>query len=375
MTRDARPAARATRAIPSAPCRSVRGSPRSCRSSGSILVLVLTLNLLGVNLSDRWWRRARGPDGGNGGTVEPTAGPVRRRPARNRRRPSRARSCTPSRGDIWIQTGDKVRQLTTTGQDSMPSWSPGRHDRLLHPDDRGDGPVAVQGNDRHYQMTVPNIMSIAGRRHGPGRTGCGPGKFKKNGKTWFYWMREPVMSPNGKTFALVSDAPDPTQVGRRPPVLDAGHGQVEHPGRHRDRAPRPPGSRPGVPTARCSSMFATAATAPRATPSHLSLGPGQEDLVAGHRSGLPRAVVLARTGATSRRPGPTPSGRTSSSSTRLAVARCCASRTDGASWAPVWSPRRRRDRVLPHRGPDRGPADGRPRRHRARTGRSRRSRP
>jgi hypothetical protein len=37
------------------------------------------------------------------------------------------------------------------------------------------------------------------------------GKFKKAGRTWFFWMRQPVMSPNGKTFALVSDAPDPTK--------------------------------------------------------------------------------------------------------------------------------------------------------------------
>ncbi len=113
-------------------------------------------------------------------------------------------------GNIWIQTGDTVRELTNAGTDSMPSWSPdGKTVYFIRTTDEL-GLWPAQGNDRRYQMTVPNLMSIPADGSGKAKR-LRSGKFKKNGRTWFYWMRQPVMSPNGKTFALVSDAPDPTK--------------------------------------------------------------------------------------------------------------------------------------------------------------------
>jgi Tol biopolymer transport system component len=36
------------------------------------------------------------------------------------------------------------------------------------------------------------------------------GKVTKNGRTWHAWIREPVLSPDGRTLAMVSDRPDPS---------------------------------------------------------------------------------------------------------------------------------------------------------------------
>ena len=45
-------------------------------------------------------------------------------------------------GNIWVQTGKDAKQLTTGGDDSMPSWSPDGTVHLLHPDDRRHRPLA-----------------------------------------------------------------------------------------------------------------------------------------------------------------------------------------------------------------------------------------
>ena len=37
------------------------------------------------------------------------------------------------------------------------------------------------------------------------------GKVSKNGWSWQSWIREPVLSPDGKTLAMVSDRPDPSR--------------------------------------------------------------------------------------------------------------------------------------------------------------------
>ncbi len=174
---------------------------------GLVVVFAVTLSLLGVNLAI-----GSGPakPGGNGnGTVDRTPAPsgvVLPEP----------QAAFPGSivyaksGDIWIQTGDTVRQLTNTGLDSMPSWSPDGSTVYFIRTTEQLGFWPAQGKDRQYLLTVPDIMSIPADGNGKAEL-LRTGKFKKSGKTWFFWMRQPVMSPNGKTFALVSDSPDPTR--------------------------------------------------------------------------------------------------------------------------------------------------------------------
>lgn len=174
---------------------------------GLVVVLLVSLSLLGVDLRI----------GGGGNPVVPgNGGTVNRTPAPSNVVLPEPEAAFPGSivyakaGNIWIQTGDDVRELTDTGRDSMPSWSPDGKTIYFIRTTIEMGVWPSQGQDRRYEMTVPNLMAVAADGSAtPERLRSG--KFKKNGKTWFYWMRQPVLSPNGKTFALVSDGPDPTK--------------------------------------------------------------------------------------------------------------------------------------------------------------------
>lgn len=122
-------------------------------------------------------------------------------------------------GNIWVQTGKDARQLTNSSCepgatpkvcDSMPSWSPdGTQVYFIRTtDDIGLWPS--QGSDRRYAMTVPAVVRVKADGSAPAERVLA-GAISKNGKSWFSWIRQPVLSPDGKTLAIVSDRPDPTQ--------------------------------------------------------------------------------------------------------------------------------------------------------------------
>jgi dipeptidyl aminopeptidase/acylaminoacyl peptidase len=114
-------------------------------------------------------------------------------------------------GNIWVQTGKQARQITGgegAGHDSMPSFSPdGKIVYFIRTTDQ-IGIWPSQGADRRYQMTVPALMRVNADGSGdPVRVLSGA--ISKGGKDWFAWIRQPVVAPNRRTMALVSDAPDP----------------------------------------------------------------------------------------------------------------------------------------------------------------------
>jgi Tol biopolymer transport system component len=112
-------------------------------------------------------------------------------------------------GNIWVQHGGEARQLTTGGNDSMPSWAPDGQSVLFIRTSEEQGLWPSQGSDRHYLMDVPSLMRAS-------ITGSGEpevlltGRIKRDTRSWFYWIRQPVLSPDGKTVAMISDGPDPT---------------------------------------------------------------------------------------------------------------------------------------------------------------------
>jgi TolB protein len=113
-------------------------------------------------------------------------------------------------GNIWVQSGKNARQLTTGGNDSMPSWSPDGSSIYFIRTVQGVGRWPSVGVTRDYELFTPSIMRI--RADGSGIPAVVvSGKVSKNGLTWHAWIRDPVLSPDGRTLAMVSDRPDPTR--------------------------------------------------------------------------------------------------------------------------------------------------------------------
>jgi Tol biopolymer transport system component len=115
-------------------------------------------------------------------------------------------------GNIWIQTTDNVRQLTNVGTDSMPSFSPDGQWVYFVRTQEGAGLYSLNGNSRlgWYDLETPQITRIPADGSGAAEV-LFSGKLKSGRSTWFSWIRQPVVSPDGKTIALVSDAPANSQ--------------------------------------------------------------------------------------------------------------------------------------------------------------------
>ncbi|MGH2512877.1 MAG: hypothetical protein ACRDGQ_09340 [Candidatus Limnocylindrales bacterium] len=113
-------------------------------------------------------------------------------------------------GNIWIQTAGKTTQLTKSGGASSPSWSPdGQWIYYIQTTAQlGLFPQGDSGPAR-YTMNVPTLSRIS--PDGLTNQALLSGRYRKGAYTWFYWLIGPVVSPDGKTVALFSDAPDPTR--------------------------------------------------------------------------------------------------------------------------------------------------------------------
>ena len=110
-------------------------------------------------------------------------------------------------GNLWIENGDKATQLTSTGHDSMPSFSPdGVYIYYVHTDDQVNL-FPSQGTPRRYAMAIPNLMRVKANGSGKAQR-LATGRYRDGGYRFFYWMRQPVLAPNGRTIALLSDGPD-----------------------------------------------------------------------------------------------------------------------------------------------------------------------
>ena len=59
-------------------------------------------------------------------------------------------------------------------------------------------------------MEVPHLMRVRADRSAPPED-LKSGRFRDGKLTWFSWMRQPVVSPNGKTVAMVTDQPRPDE--------------------------------------------------------------------------------------------------------------------------------------------------------------------
>jgi Tol biopolymer transport system component len=113
-------------------------------------------------------------------------------------------------GNIWIQSGDQARQLTTDGHDSMPAWSPDGATIYFVRTASEEGRWPSGGVTRTYHLDVPTLY----RMNADGSGTPEPlltGRLSSGGNTWSYFIREPSISPDGATAAIVTDGPDPTR--------------------------------------------------------------------------------------------------------------------------------------------------------------------
>lgn len=113
-------------------------------------------------------------------------------------------------GNLWTQTGNKAVQITTSGAGSMPSWSADGqwiyYIESVH--DQGFFPGGGEGPHR-YSMDYPVLTRI--HPDGTGAQKLLSGRYRQGQYTWFFWIRQPRISPDGRTVAFVSDGPDPTK--------------------------------------------------------------------------------------------------------------------------------------------------------------------
>jgi Tol biopolymer transport system component len=115
-------------------------------------------------------------------------------------------------GNIWIQTDTNPRQLTTSGQDSMPTWSADGSQISFIRTRPGTAKFFIEGRRATrtwYDLFTPQLMQM--NADGTGAKSLLTGRYTQSGATWFYWLRQPVPSPDGKTIAVISDGPNPLQ--------------------------------------------------------------------------------------------------------------------------------------------------------------------
>ncbi|MEO6207903.1 MAG: hypothetical protein ABIP77_08095 [Candidatus Limnocylindrales bacterium] len=118
-------------------------------------------------------------------------------------------------GNIWIQDRNEARQLTNSGNDAMPSWSGDGQWVYFIQTTRMEGSWPVKGITEAYALDVPMLMRV--REDGSGSAGVVlDGRITSGTDTYAYWIRQPEISPDGRTIAVISDAPDPDV---RTPIL------------------------------------------------------------------------------------------------------------------------------------------------------------
>jgi TolB protein len=238
-------------------------------------------------------------------------------------------------GNIWVQSDGQAKQITNNGNDSMPSFSKDGSSVYFVRTRPANGAWPEGGVIRTFEMDVPSLMKVP--VGGGQTTKILDGLIDPSGKLkWMGFIREPVVSPDGSTIAMVSDLPDPTQSDVTLKLYNLKNGTWKNPGLdevaplgHQDPAWRPDGKavayvradRDGAKGAPRIYLYtpATNKSRPITGPGYLqpSWSPDGKYLAATRTTAIGTDVTIldARTGAE--------------------VLRVT---NDGDSWAPVWSP-------------------------------------
>ncbi len=105
-------------------------------------------------------------------------------------------------GNIWAASGLNLTPIATAGTDSSPAWSPdGTTVYAIETKLKSD--VQPPFKSGKFYLYVTNIVSM--NADGSNRQEVFKGLFSQNGGQWYTGVYQPDVSPDGKTFALVSD--------------------------------------------------------------------------------------------------------------------------------------------------------------------------
>lgn len=213
---------------------------------GLVIVAVLTLNLLNGDVP---FGIGTGNGGGNG---DGNGGPSRTAAPSNvvvipEEAAFDGSIVYAKGGNIWIQTDDGARQLTDSGRDAMPAWSPDGDWVYYINTIRETGRWPVKGVAEEYQLEIPRLMRI--RSDGSGEPeSLKSGRIKRGQNMYAYWIRQPAVAPDGSSVAVISDAPNPDQRTLVLQFYDVEEDKIVDPGLatdgvlgHQDPAWRPDG--------------------------------------------------------------------------------------------------------------------------------------
>lgn len=130
-------------------------------------------------------------------------------------------------GNLWLQSGSTARQLTSSGQDSMPAWSPDGESVYFVRTVPEEGRWPSGGQTRTYTLQVPTLHRM--RADGTGIEDLLTGRLTRGGNSWSYFIREPAVAPDGTQIAIVTDGPDPTQSDIVVKLLNLESLELENP--------------------------------------------------------------------------------------------------------------------------------------------------
>jgi dipeptidyl aminopeptidase/acylaminoacyl peptidase len=113
-------------------------------------------------------------------------------------------------GNLWVQRGATATQLTSSGGDSAPSFSPDGTYLYFIRSTPETGRWRVNGVLRRYDMQTPALMRVRVDGSTDPET-LFVGRYTSGQLIWQTFLRQPRVSPDGAKVAVITDGPDPTR--------------------------------------------------------------------------------------------------------------------------------------------------------------------
>ena len=131
-------------------------------------------------------------------------------------------------GNLWVQSGAKSTQLTTGGNDAMPSWSADGQWIYFVRTAATTGRWPTNGVVRNYDLDIPSLVRM--HPDGTGLETVLSGKVTRGSYTWQAFIQQPFPNPANTRVAVITDAPSPDQSDLVLKILDLSTGTLSNPG-------------------------------------------------------------------------------------------------------------------------------------------------